>query len=736
MNIPISQHSTPDDNDEIDLLALFGTLLDYRWLIILVTLAFSFLGIAYALLATPIYQANALIQIEERKGGIAGLDGMEDLFSAKSQAGTEIEILKSRMVIGQAVDDLNLLVTAKPRTFPVIGQAITRHFQATKENTLAKPWFGLSQFDWGGAKIDVFQFELSGYLQGKPLQLIAKSDQTYSLYFEGEKLLHGQVGELVETDNIKLLIQTLHANPGTEFTLAHSNRLRTIKTYQGLLQASEKGKQSGILNLSLNHANALFAKQMLDKIANIYLHQNIARLSAEASNSLDFLRKQLPNVRKDMEQAEEKMNSYQISAKSADISLETQSILNQLVKLETELSTLKLKRLEIDKLYTSEHPSYQTLMSQINSLETDKTQFEKRVSTLPEVQQELLRLKRDVGVSAQIYIQLLQKAQELDIARASTVGNVRIIDHAAVDTGRPIAPKKHLIVVIATLLGLLLSLAIAVVHSLFSRGVESPDEIEALDLAVFASIPFSAQQTNVRDAKVKNGHERFLLSLSHPTDLTVESLRSLHTSLHFTVPESINNIVMISGPSPAVGKSFIAANLAVVMAQSGKKTLLIDGDMRKGHLHRYFGHKNQAGLSSLLSAQSTIEESVQRQVVDNLDFVSRGPSPPNPSELLLAQRFSDLMQDFVAQYDIVIIDTPPVLAVADALIVGKIAGSSLMAVRFGLNPTAEIRSALKRFEDNGVTIKGAILNAVIKTAGSRYKYGHYAYQYDYQSDNG
>lgn len=193
---------------------------------------------------------------------------------------------------------------------------------------------------------------------------------------------------------------------------------------------------------------------------------------------------------------------------------------------------------------------------------------------------------------------------------------------------------------------------------------------------------------------------------------------------------------MISGPSPAVGKSFIAANLAVVMAQSGKKVLLIDGDMRKGHLHRYFGHKNQAGLSSLLSAQSTIEQSVQRQVVDNLDFVSRGPSPPNPSELLLAQRFSDLMQDFVAQYDIVIIDTPPVLAVADALIVGKIAGSSLMAVRFGLNPTAEIRSALKRFEDNGVTIKGAILNAVIKTAGSRYKYGHYAYQYDYQSDNG
>lgn len=726
-----------DDSDEIDLLALFGTLLDYRWLIITVTLAFCFLGVAYALLTTPIYQANALVQIEERKGGIAGLsgfDGMDDLFSAKSQATTEIEILKSRMVIGQAVDDLNLVIDATPRSFPIIGKAIVRRFQPETDDAIARPWFGLSQFDWGGAQIDVFQLDIPNYLLGKPLQLITEEEGAYSLYLEGELLLQGKVGEPASAGNIHLQIATLQANPGTEFILSKKNRLRTIKIYQGLLQVSEKGKQSGMLSLSLNHANPAFAKQVLDKISNIYLHQNIVRLSAEASNSLEFLRKQLPNVRNDMEQAENKLNTYQISAKSADISLETQSILNQLVKLETELSTLKLKKLEIDKLYTSEHPSYQTLISQINSIEDDKAEFEKRVSTLPEVQQELLRLKRDVGVSAQIYIQLLQKAQELDIARASTVGNVRIIDHAAVDTAQAIAPKKPLIVVIATLLGMLLSLAIAVVHSLFSRGVESPEQIEALDLPVFASIPFSVHQSNVRNKKSINSAEQFLLSISHPTDLTVESLRSLHTSLHFTIPESINNIIMISGPSPKAGKSFVAANLAVVIAQSGKKVLLIDGDMRKGHLHRYFGNSNQAGLSSLLSSQSSMEQSLQTQVITNLDFISRGPVPPNPSELLLAQRFTDLMQDFVTQYDIVIIDTPPVLAVADALIVGRIAGSSLMTVRFGLNPIAEIRAALKRFEDNHIKVKGAILNAVVKKASNRYKYGEYAYQYDYQSD--
>jgi len=737
MNNPTNQSPAHDDNDEIDLLALLGTLLDYRWLIISLTVLFSIAGIVYAVLATPIYQANALVQIEERKGGVAGLagfDGMDDLFSAKSQAATEIEILKSRMVIGQAVDDLNLTVQATPRTFPIIGRAITRRFQATDEQPLASPWLGLKRYDWGGASIDVMQLDISNRLQGKPLRLVAEDSDTYSLYLNDEKVLQSKVGEIATANKIKIQIAALNANPGTEFTLQRNNRLRTIKIYQELLNVSEKGKQSGMLTLSLNHADALFAQRVLDKIAHIYLNQNIARLSAEASNSLEFLRNQLPKVRSDMERAEEKMNSYQISAKSADISLETQSILNQMVKIETELSTLKLKRLEIDKLYTSEHPSYQTLISQINSLEADRANFEKRVSTLPEVQQELLRLRRDVGVSSQIYIQLLQKAQELDIARASTVGNVRIIDHAEADTSHAIAPKKKLIVVIATLLGLMLSLALAVVHSLFNRGVESAEEIEALDLAVFASILFSDQQTNVREKKGTDANERYLLSLSHPMDLAVESLRSLHTSLHFTIPEAKNNIIMVSGPSPNAGKSFVTANLAVVIAQSGKKVLLIDGDMRKGHLHRYFGHSNQAGLSSYLSAQSELEQSLQKQVIDNLDFISCGPVPPNPSELLLAQRFNDVMEELTQHYDIILIDTPPVLAVADAIIVGRVAGSSLITVRFGLNPAAEIRAALKRFDDNGVKVKGAILNAVQKKARNRYKYGYYAYQYGYQSD--
>lgn len=722
-------------DDEIDLLALLGTLLDYRWLIILVTFLFSFLGVVYALIATPIYQANALIQIEDRKSGLAGLDVMDDLFSGKSQATTEIEIIKSRMVIGKAVDNLKLDITATATYFPLIGARFARSFKPQADKPIADAFLGLNSYDWGGSQLEVFVFEVPDYLLNQTFTLIARNDQQYQLYYENTLLIEGKVGESYHANGIKIAISELQARAGQVFQITKTSPLKAIKNYQEAIGISELGKQSNILNLTIKDASPQKALLVLNEIAAIYVKQNVDRSSAEASNSLDFLRQQLPNIKKDMELAESRLNAYQIDAKSADITIETQAILNQLVKADAELSELRLKKLEMDKLFTSAHPSYQTLLNQMASLEESKTKLEQRVSNLPEVQQELLRLKRDVSVSSQIYMLLLQKSQELDIARASSVGNVRIIDPAAVDVTRPVAPKKMLIVLIATVLGGILSVLIAIIHNLINRGVETIEEIESLDLSVFASIPYSSLQIDTRGKGKAKVSSIPLLSVHHPEDLAIEAFRSLHTSLHFTIPEAKNNVLMISGSSPKIGKSFVATNTAAVMAQAGKKILLIDADMRKGHLHYYFDNKNERGFSSLLSAQCTIEQCLQKTQVQNLDFIPRGPIPPNPGELLLGTRFEENMAALSEQYDLIIIDTPPVLAVADALIVGKYAGSNFITIRFGKNPIGEIKAAVKSFEDNGVALKGAIFNAVEKRASSYYKYGYYNYQYSYKSDS-
>lgn len=730
LQMPPTQH-----DDEIDLLALFGILLDYRWLIILLTTLCACIGVAYALLATPIYQANATLQIEERATGLAGLDVMNDFFSGKSQIPAELEILKSRTIVGQAVEELQLDIIAEAKQFPLIGSFISRRYQATADEPLAQPLLGLRSYDWGGAKITIHRLSLPPKLLNEPLTLTVHEGLHFSLSSATQHLLDGAVGDMIEDKGIKLSIAELQAHPGQEFTLTQLPQLDAIKQYQTNFQAREKGKQSGIISLSLSDKDAALTENFINKIAELYVKQNIERSAAEASNSLEFLRRQLPNVRQDMEKAENKLNRYQIDAKSADITIETQSILNQLVKVEAELSELRLKRLEMDKLFTSAHPSYQTLNNQIASLDDNKQRLEKRVSGLPEVQQELLRLNRDVGVSSQIYTMLLQKAQELDIARASTVGNVRIIDSAIADN-KPVAPKKTLIVLIALVFGGFLSIALALVHRLLNRGIEDINDIEALGLAVFASIPYSNKQIDSRGKNNKNFKQRIpLLSIEHPTDLSVEALRSLHTSLHFAIPTAKNNIIMISGPSPKVGKSFISANLASLIALSGKRTLLIDADMRKGHLHYYFANNNNVGLSDLLSGQSQLDNSLQKQALDNLDFISRGNTPPNPSELLLSEQFKKLLENAQHDYDIIIVDTPPILAVSDALAVGQLAGSSFITIRYTFNPAAEIQAAVKRFEDNGVAIKGVFFNAIEKKASHRYKYGYDNYQYSYSSDH-
>ena len=472
---------------------------------------------------------------------------------------------------------------------------------------------------------------------------------------------------------------------------------------------------------------------VLNEVSRLYVRQNVERKSAEAQQSLEFLTDQLPKVRRDLEQAEDALNAYQASAGSVDITLETQSILNQVVEIEAAISELALKREELQRRFTRDHPSYQALMSQLGQLESRRNRMLQDVGSLPETQQELLRLTRDVQVSTEIYTQMLNKSQELDVMRAGTVGNVRVIDEAVVNTSQPVKPKKALIVTLATLLGGMLGVAIALLRHALNRGVENPELIEQIGLPVYASIPFSKDQ-EILERKGKGVQGSSLLAATNPADLSIEALRSLRTSLHFAMMEAKNNILMISGPSPGVGKSFVSANLAAIIAQAGQKVVLLDGDMRKGYLHKLVDHSAEPGLSDLLAHTHTLADVIHRTNVEGLHFIGRGQIPPNPSELLMHANFQNLLNQLSQMYDMVIIDTPPVLAVTDAALVGRLAGTSLIVTRFGLNPVKEIELTLQRFRHNGIEVKGAIFNAVQKKA-SAYGYGNYAYyQYEYKSD--
>ncbi|WP_318519177.1 polysaccharide biosynthesis tyrosine autokinase [Photobacterium leiognathi] len=711
--------ATPNTSDEIDLGQLFGILVDSRWSIIVITLLFTFVGIAYALLATPIYKADTLIQVEQKSTGMPALGGdMAELFSSESTATTEIEIIKSRMVLGETVDKLNLTVVATPNYMPVIGK-------------------GLARLSGESASINISRFTLPEYAQqnGYVLTVTNSEKGQYTVANpDGREVLQGRVSELVEQNGISLLVIDIHAEDEATLTLSKISRLDAIQNLQRGLSISERGKQTGILQLSMTGENRSEIKDILNDISHNYFLQNVERNSAEAEKSLVFLKKHLPEIKAQLNNSEEQLNQYRQLNESVDLNLEAKSALEVMVNVEAQLNELTFKESDISQRFTKEHPAYIALLDKRKTLLAEKARLNKRVEQLPKTQQEILRLTRSVEVNQQIYVELLNKVQELSIVKASTVGNVRILDNAQTYS-QAVKPKKALIVVLATLFGGMLSVAIALLRAAFHKGVETPDQIEELGLPVYASIPLSDSQTELlkkQKGKKQLTVEQTLLSVYNPADLSIEALRSLRTSLHFAMMEAKNNVLMISGPSPGIGKSFVSVNLASVMAKAGQKVLVIDADMRKGRMSAQLCTDSKPGLSDYLCGKQDFSNVVRQTGVDGLDFIPRGDTPPNPSELLMHPRFQVLVEWAQQNYDMVIVDTPPILAVTDAAIVGAHVGTTLLVGRFEQNTVKEIDVAKNRFEQNGIEVKGFILNAIVRKASSTYggNYGYYNYSYD------
>lgn len=727
-------------DDEIDLLALLGTLWESKSIIAASTILFMVLGVSYALLATPIYRANAVVQVEEKSPGLPGMSDVTEMFGGESAAVTEIELLKSRTVIGTAVDELHLDIIIEPNYFPLFGSTIARHFSHANDG-LNPPLLGFSANAWGGELIAVSQFDVPATQYNEVHTLVVGESGSYTLLSPDEEaILSGTVGQATTAPGYALFIGELRARPGTEIFLTKLRRLNAIINLQEALGASERGKESGIIALSLDDSDPNHAEDILNVVARTYLRQNVERQSAEAAKSLSFLKDQLPIIKKDLENAERRFNEYQVKAGSVNISAEAEVLLEQVVDIESGMAELQLKKAELDRLYTRDHPAYQAWREQMAEQRARKLEFNDRIRGLPETQQELLGLKRDLEVGTEIYTQMLNNIQELDIVRAGTVGNVRIIDDAAVNIEEPVKPKQLLIVVIATLLGCFLGIAAVLVRAALNRGVENPDDIEAIGMPVYASIPLSKEQSKLDRAmfgsrKVRrhphNQHPTVLLAHCNPTDVTIEALRSLRTSLHFAMLEASNNIMMISGPSPNVGKSFVSGNLAAVIAQAGQRVLLIDMDLRKGYMHKMFDIGPENGASEVLSKRISLKEAIKPTQITNLSIIPRGAIPPNPSELLMSKGLTELLETVSRDYDIVLVDTPPIMAVTDAAIVGRQCGVTMLVARFGLNPIKELEITKQRFEQNGITVKGVVLNAVERRAAG---YGYGYYHYEYKSD--
>lgn len=712
-------NGTAERPEEIDLRRLVGELVDNKWLIIAITSLFTVLSLLYVLFATPVYETDALVQVERNVGNTLLTDISSILPDSQPQSQAEIELIQSRMVMGKTIQDLGLESLAAEKYFPVFGRG----------------WARLT--DKEPAKIALTRLSVPEKWLNKPLELTVADNNQYHLTADGTAILNGKIGQFESRGGFSLLVSDIKADVGTTFYVMKRTPLEVMQEMSKNLTVADKGKDTGVLGLTYAGTDPVLIQKILNSIAQNYLQQNVERKSEEAGKSLKFLELQLPKVRGQLEIAEDKLNSYRQRKDSVDMSLEAKSLLDSVVSVESEMNQLTLKEAEISQLYTKDHPAYKSLLDKRQTLQNERDRFNKRISGMPATQQEILRLTRDVQAGQEIYMELLNKQQELSISKASTIGNVRIVDNA-ITSPNPVSPKKTLMVLLFTFLGALISSGVVFLRALLHKGVETPDEIEELGISVYASIPISETQQKkdmlFSRSKGRSKHSDMLLALANPADLAVESIRSLRTSLHFAMMEAKNNVLMISGASPEIGKTFVCSNLAAVIAQSGMKVLLIDGDMRRGRVHEVMHVSNDKGLSAVLSGQVSIQDSLCKTDVEMLDFIPRGKVPPNPSELLMNKRFSQLLEWAQERYDLVLVDTPPILAVTDASIVGRHAGTNMMVTRFGVTTQKEVEVSISRFENSGVEIKGVIFNAIVKKASSYYGYGYYNYGYESKSE--
>lgn len=715
--------------DEISLREYVDVLVEGRWTLALAVIAALGAGAAYAMLATPVYRSDALVQVEDTKATKGLLGDLSSAFGESTPAETEIEILRSRSLLGAVAKELNLVTVARPRRFPLVGAAVARRHDGPE---VAGAPVGLRRFGWGGEGIRVDRLEVRRDLAGERLTLVAGEGARFRLLDpDGAPLLEGEVGKPAAGNGVELFVSELRARPGLEFALVRRDHDQTVADLQDLLRISEKGKKTGILRLALDGEDPARAAAVLDALAGAYVRQNVERRSAEARKSLEFLEAQLPLLRTKLEEAERELESYRSRKGSVDVTLETQAAVARAVEIEKAASEIEVERAALRQKFTADHPAMVAIGQKLHQLQGEREALEGRLRKLPAAELESARRLRDVKVANELYLLVLNKAQELKVVKEGEIGNVRVLDAAIVPV-RPVAPRKAAVLALSLLAGLGLGVLGVFARRAFAEGVEDPEALErATGIAVNASVPHSEVQAEGDRRTRRQRGGATLLAAAEPKDLAVESLRSLRTSLQFALVEARNSIVAIGGPAPGVGKSFVTANLAHLLGESGKRVLVVDADLRRGQLHRYFGAERAVGLSDAIAGEVALDAAIRPTPSANVSLLATGTIPPNPAELLGSERFQRLLAEVAGRYDVVLLDTPPVLAVTDGALVARHAGVNLLVVRAGKHPMREIAAALRQLGRSGVRVGGMVMNDVRldRGLGRRNAY-HYQYKYE------
>lgn len=741
----LSTSTGEKNNDDIDLMALVLVLLRGWKIIALMAILGLLLGLLYTRYVNPIYKSDALIQIEENTQGIEALgESISELVGAEvSKAETEAELIRSRMILEPVVELLHLRIKL---TDPNIGHLdrIKSNLTYTQLNTPDDV-----SLDTENGIVKVRQFDVSPAYLNQPFTLTKSA--TGFVLSNGFDEFKGQLGQAYKfkglDGQINITVTELPAD-GYPINISKQTIKAATDAINSALSVEEKGQKTGIIQLSMTGPNQEQITTILNQIVRSYVDQNQSRGSEETTKTLAFMETQIPLLKEKLETSEALFNDFRKKYGTIDVGKEAELLLNEKSRIDEQLNELKLKKADLTTYYTEEHPLVIQINEQLKVLNNRTREIDNTIAGLPEIQREFLKLSEDTAINREIYLTLLKNYEQLKIVKAGQIGYARIID-SPTSTFNAIAPNKLQILMLTTLIGMMFGVMLVLLKNLIRNVVKDPEHLETTTgIPVIATIPRSPLLSRL--SKKKNTTPRMLAHVDH-SSLSYEAIKSLRTNLMFGMPMGTAigqpaQVILITGESPGVGKSFIAANLSEVFAQLNKKVLVIDGDMRLGELHKMFNMSQHDGLADYLLQDKKhfspidgtrsdsevpslgVESFIRSTGMELIDFIPRGRQPHNPTSLLMGEKFNHLMAELKTQYDYIVIDSPPILAASDAMVLAQHADKVLIVTKFNHSIEGQLVYAIKQMNKANVQVDGIILNDVQQGLMDKYSY-HYHYAY-------
>lgn len=695
-------------DDTIDLKELFFSLIA-EWKVITLCILLSIVSaIIYLRTTENVYQTDALVQIKSNKSSplaglssdmaaMASLAGLGGMGSSSTQS--EIELLKSRAILGQAIKDLNLDIQIQPKEnfFQKIVSDNNYIKTYTTQDILLKK---------EGQRLVIAQFQVPKFYENKAL-LLTFEDNKYKIHdYKTEQLLkEGELNRVLRDGPWNISVSG-NINSGQQFILQKNSLPVAMSNILKNFDAQEKGKGTGILELTYQGENPVNIPNLLNTVLNIYKQQDINRSVTDKDQQVAFLEKQLPELKEDLNNSERQFNQFRKKYGTVDVKGESELYLKQSMELEIQKVQLQQKQAELGAQYTAEHPAMQAISAQLTTLNTKISEVNNKVKQLPEIQRLYLQYYRDVEIKNQLYTGLLTTYQSLNIAKAGELGKVSIVDYA-VEPVKPVKPRKLIILVLSIFVGGFIGILIALVRNFLHSGIRNIEPITTKH--TLRNLGKVNQYNSLNKNSKQYAHP---LAILEPSALPIEQMRKIATSIQYAAQLSGQPVVQMLGTTKNIGTSTLTANLAIILAQMNLKVILIDSDLRQGQLKDYFNIETTIGLSDYLNGTAALGSIITPTQQAKLDLISNGKEEINPVSLLSKPEMARLLEQLKDTYDFILVDGTAILDVSDSQILANLINTNILVTRYSYTSEQEIEMALESFKNSGHSIQGIILNMV------------------------